>query len=55
MSFGSNLMLLKLPSREIFYMISLFIIWEMLTGAPGTLVKDAKKGNYRIIIALRTV
>jgi len=30
-------------------------IWEMLTGAPGALVKDTKKGNYIVIIALKTV
>jgi len=30
-------------------------IWEMLTGAPGALVKDIKKGNYIVIIALKTV
>jgi len=29
--------------------------WEMLTGAPGALVKDTKKGNYIVIIALKTV
>jgi len=28
---------------------------EMLTGAPGALVKDTKKGNYIVIIALKTV
>jgi len=28
---------------------------EMLTGAPGALVKDTKKGNYIVIIALETV
>jgi len=28
---------------------------EMLTGAPGALVKDTKKENYIIIIALKTV
>jgi len=27
----------------------------MLTGAPGALVKDTKKGNYTVIIALKTV
>jgi len=30
-------------------------IREMLTGAPGALVKDTKKGNYIVIIALKTV
>jgi len=35
--------------------ILIFIIWEMLTGALGTLVKDTKKGNYIVIIALKTV
>jgi len=28
---------------------------EMLTGAPGVLVKDTKKENYIVIIALKTV
>jgi len=27
----------------------------MLTGVPGVLVKDVKKGNYIIIIALKIV
>jgi len=27
----------------------------MLTGAPGALVKDTKKENYIVIIALKTV
>jgi len=27
----------------------------MLTGASGALVKDTKKGNYIVIIALKTV
>jgi len=27
----------------------------MLTGAPGALVKDTKKGNYIVIIALKIV
>jgi len=27
----------------------------MLTGAPGALVKDTKKGNYIIVIALKIV
>ena len=31
------------------------ILGEMLTGAPGALVKDTKKGNYIVIIALKTV
>ncbi|AES87537.1 hypothetical protein MTR_4g029270 [Medicago truncatula] len=26
---------------------------EMLTGASGTLIKDNKKGNYMLIIALK--
>jgi len=28
---------------------------EMLTGAPGALVKDVKKGNYIVAIALKIV
>jgi len=28
---------------------------EMLTGAPEALVKDTKKGNYIVIIALNTM
>jgi len=28
---------------------------EMLTGAPGALVKDTKRGNYIVIIAFKTV
>jgi len=31
------------------------ILREMLTGAPGALVKDTKKGTYIVIIALKTV
>jgi len=27
----------------------------MLTGAPAALVKDAKKGNYIVVIALKIV
>jgi len=27
----------------------------MLTGAPGALVRDTKKENYIVIIALKTV
>jgi len=34
---------------------STIMFWEMLTGASGTLVKDTKKGNYIVIIALKTV
>ena len=32
-----------------------FIKWKMLTGTPGALVKDTKKGNYIVIIALKIV
>ena len=31
------------------------LLREMLTGAPGVLMKDTKKGNYIVIIALKTV
>jgi len=33
----------------------LIMFWEMLTGAPRALVKDTKKRNYIVIIALKTV
>ena len=36
-------------------LFGLFIYWEMLTGAPGALVKDTKKRNYIVIIALKIV
>ena len=29
--------------------------WEMLTGASKALVKNTKKGNYIVIIVLKTV
>jgi len=35
--------------------LCIFFLREMLTGAPGALVKDTKKGNYIVIIALKTV
>jgi len=34
---------------------SIFNLREMLIGAPEALVKDTKKGNYIVIIALKTV
>jgi len=39
----------------IIFSLSLTKIWEMLIGASGALIKDTKKGNYIVNIALKTV
>jgi len=54
----SNLFLFNPNQTKLRYILILLFIYktrEMLTGAPGALVKDTKKGNYIVIIALKTV
>jgi len=42
-------------NRVMIWFVTISINMGNANGAPGALVKDTKKGNYIVIIALKTV